>query len=281
MSLRANDKPTMAPISAFNCTACNTPAAGIIGRHVPEAEFMVVVGTLFPLLAYPFLPQHEVNPGEDLTNWGGVDGWERSIQICPATQLFFIHAPNFFLLFLHFIYYFECTEWKAREKSLDYTNIPLWVVYLNLICLSGIDPGKMNTAPRRHQTMADFKRPAACTMTFLLFEVLRRLSVTFARATGSWTLGIVIALVVEWFGLCTVGHAVVEPAEHAIRACLYRFMTRNVKAWTWLPQNGTTEDACCIFRTPGLLGFLEGCFSGFAVKDGQQRDLKLTMLVYR
>ncbi|KAK3360361.1 hypothetical protein B0T25DRAFT_128607 [Lasiosphaeria hispida] len=102
-------------------------------------------------------------------------------------------------------------------------------------------------------------------MAILLFEVLRRPSTTFAHATSSWTLGIVLAIIIVGFGFCTLGHAFVQPVCDTIQTCLYRFMTHNVEAWVWLPQNGATSD----FKPAwgDALGILT-ILSGFAVCVG-------------
>ncbi|KAK3393497.1 hypothetical protein B0H63DRAFT_458352 [Podospora didyma] len=91
----------MAPISVYVCAKL---ATSDVGRYVPEAELVVVVGTLLPFLAYPFLPQKK-----DPTEVG--NAWEPLLQICSLIQLFFVHGINFFILFIRLISNLECNEY--------------------------------------------------------------------------------------------------------------------------------------------------------------------------
>ncbi|KAK0643281.1 hypothetical protein B0T16DRAFT_391831 [Cercophora newfieldiana] len=225
----------MAPIPAQICTR-TTLITSDVGRYVPAAELILVAGNLFQLLAYPFLPQRKISAQRD-------DGWTGFLQISSGVQLFFVHLPNFFVFFTQLISKLECAP--SEEAGRGYVILPVWIIYLNLICLCEmgvrVQEGREEVLPKE-RTRDDFEQPAFYVIFLFFFEVLRALSAVFAHATSSWTIGILLAIVVGGFSFVTIGNAFIPPAHGAIQTCLYRFMTRNVEAWEWLPQNGATED---------------------------------------
>ncbi|KAK0619389.1 hypothetical protein B0T14DRAFT_519214 [Immersiella caudata] len=151
----SSQRKTRSLNGAPNCTTYFAPTTSTtIGRHIPLAEPIIVLGTLLP---YPFLPQHK-NPSKD----GPDDNQTREhfLQLNSLMQLFCVHNLSFLLLFLPFICYVEAIEYKP-EAGLEYTVLPPWTVCLNLICLFGLDHDKMKKTPRRHHTLEDFEKPAA------------------------------------------------------------------------------------------------------------------------
>ncbi|KAK5656572.1 hypothetical protein OQA88_4551 [Cercophora sp. LCS_1] len=251
----------MAPIATSNSTANIFLTACGVDHHVPEAELIAVVGVLFPIFAYPFLPQGKNTKEDDDLPTG------RWLQICSLTQLAFIHGPNL----LSYVALDPNNEGLGCEGHGLYLTLPAWTVYLNLICLVGASGGIFKTdTSQRGYTREDFMFPTMFVAAILLFEVTRTLSVSFARITSSWVAGIGIALGVMGLFLILVREAGAEEVLEAVQTCLYRFVTREVKGWDWLPVNGATESfenvwSCLLYLVVALWAFgVVTCFWWFA-----------------
>ncbi|KAK0704467.1 hypothetical protein B0H67DRAFT_648902 [Lasiosphaeris hirsuta] len=184
----------MTPIAAYNYTRNITTdiatATNDIGRYVLEAELIVVLGTLLPILSHPFLPEYQ-DTNENDKKGNNVF----SFGFC-FMQFFFIHAPNFFL------------GHDSPAETPFHIILPLWIVHLNMVCCCMWLSAGTSWIPRpaeRDHTLDDFFQPAALTIGVLLFEVLRLLSTSFTRTTSSWILGLVGTVAIMGYGFFSFG----------------------------------------------------------------------------
>jgi hypothetical protein len=220
----------MAPFLPAN----NTLDAGVTADikafcDFESPTFIVVIGAVIPILAYPILPTMPSDHGDG-------DTWRGILFYTSILRLVLIHGYNFL---------------EMMSKQPHNLHLPFWVLPLTLCTLAtslcGLDSWQR---PSRDLLREDFEFAAGISFVIFIYEVFWFGNMLFDSFRSTWIPNVVIHLIVV-VGILTIALCTAKPFFDLVTTAFYQFTTRQVRWWKWLPKNGSKKDF-----TPGWSVFL-------------------------
>lgn len=184
--------------------------------HLPGDQALVALMTLLPIIAYPFLP---------------------SVGRSGVRCEIFLIWPS--LLIAALITTIRTIDLGSGKPVF---GIQLWQAILNflsaLAAIQGLRvPSSREPKPKGFSYTAEYL-PVFFTYVFLkLFDDVFLLK----PAEVSWLFYLLRLLMVS-VGIVTMGFIVFLYLTDLATAMLFKFITRGVPCWYWLPENGAAED---------------------------------------